>query len=784
MSDLFLRLLNSSLTACPVVLAVAGLRLVLRNAPRRLICAMWLLVALRLLCPVLPESSLSLQPAVQPVTRTVAGIQTARFPVPAGGIVPAETEQLALPAEEAVQQEAQIPEMHRGTWDRLLCAAFLWAVGAAAMLLYGALGYIRVRHRVSVARCAEKGIRYCDYIDTPFVLGLLRPEICLPSGLGQEQIPYILAHERAHIRRGDPWWKLLGFVLLCLHWFNPMLWLAYRLFCRDVELACDEAVIRTLDAHGKAEYSRALLRCSAPAPLVFGLLGFGRSDVKNRIRRVLGYRRPSVWISLLAVTAIGVGAVCFLTNPPAPGRPEADMPIGVAETTQPPETETAQTVPEVPYAQKKNAPAGTIPPMEEIQDVVVFGEKGTVCLSAPEEIARAVRLLQELYDAAAPIEGYDPSDDPNPWCRSVISLETADSISEFCFSGDTSAVMFPDASGKTTAYPVRNPGAVRAFVEEVTRTTLGKQTAGNPTAGIREPALWLKNVRFDAIRDVYLYRSEQLANTGAGTSQAATFGWMRYDRASQLPQVLRQVDPASVSEKSGLAYNTFPLLTAFFPGGSGVSVRFVDGANGFAAVFRMYGNTVELVLCDEPEKLNDRADPPLRSYTVWEIADEGLKNWLRALGEAMPVVLPTAGAEYDWASPVSSNYEGCTITVRPIAGWTVETEQEAPFGIRIRPGDCDHGWIYFSAQPQGFREEDSGCSFLEIGKSYGYTVTAGYAGTVDPANYNFFDTVWQYLLYRGKADFLIRNEDADDWLPAYMDAISDIITFSSFEAAQ
>ena len=196
-------------------------------------------------------------------------------------------------------------------------AGWVWLIGLGAMLLYALVSYLRLRRRVSVSLCVRENIYLCDAISSPFILGVVKPRIYLPSGLDEVQQQNVLSHERAHLTRRDHWWKPLGFALLAVYWFNPLLWLAYALLCRDIELACDERVIRTMDESAVKTYSTVLLACSMPRKAVITCpLAFGEVGVKERVRNALHYKKPAFWVVAASVAVCVVVAVCFLTNPP------------------------------------------------------------------------------------------------------------------------------------------------------------------------------------------------------------------------------------------------------------------------------------------------------------------------------------------------------------------------------------------------------------------------------------------------------------------------------------
>ncbi len=330
MESVFLKLVNMSFSAGWLVLAVVALRFLFKKAPKWLHCLLWGLVAVRLVCPFSVESALSLLPTAEPVP---GELLSAPSSVEVNGAELLEYVtgnpvywDLGVQDGQLIYTEYSAPDGAFVNPMRVLAyvAALLWLVGMAAMTGYALVSTWRLRRRVGESLPLRAGVRLCDGIATPFILGVFRPCIYLPSGLSEEQQAYVLAHEEAHLRRRDHLWKPLGWLLLTVYWFNPLLWLAYILLCRDIELACDEKVVRDMDTHRRKCYSEALLACSAPRRLVSACpLAFGETGVKQRIKSVLHYKKPAFW--LLIVTAVaGVSvAVCFLTSPPADKTDEA-----------------------------------------------------------------------------------------------------------------------------------------------------------------------------------------------------------------------------------------------------------------------------------------------------------------------------------------------------------------------------------------------------------------------------------------------------------------------------
>ncbi len=320
MADIFLKVLNMSISASWLILAVVLLRLVLKKAPRWVNPLLWGIVALRLIMPFSIESVLSLIPSAETVSTQMVEVGT-----PAGNVT-----QVIQPvfnsgvsaidrAVAPVFNETFTPEAVVSADPLQIVSAIasaIWLFGIAAMLIYAIASSMSLRNRVSRAVQFEENVYVSDQVPSPFVMGIFRPRIYLPCGMDEEDIQLVLAHERAHIARRDTWIKPLGFAILCLHWFNPLVWLAWVLFCRDIEYACDESVVKSLDRESRADYSQALLNCQNRKRIaVFSPLAFGEARVGSRVKRVLNYKKPALWIAVCAIVAAIVLAVCFLTNP-------------------------------------------------------------------------------------------------------------------------------------------------------------------------------------------------------------------------------------------------------------------------------------------------------------------------------------------------------------------------------------------------------------------------------------------------------------------------------------
>ena len=310
MSELFLKIVNMSISASWLVLAVLLLRLVLKKAPKWVSVLLWGFVAFRLICPVSVESAFSLIPSTETIPEQV--IAGPSFDVQTG--IP----QIDVPVNDYIGDhyyEGVTVPANNG-FQVVTVLTIVWLVGIVAMLLYTAVSYFLLRRRVATAVLFRNNIYQSENVDSPFVLGIIKPKIYLPFQMDGKNLEHVIAHEESHIRRKDHWWKPFGFVLLALHWFNPLMWLGYILLCRDIELACDEKVIKEMDNENRADYTQALVACSvnrrriAACPLAFGEVG-----VKERVKSVMNYKKPAFWIIIAAVVTCVAVAVCFLTNP-------------------------------------------------------------------------------------------------------------------------------------------------------------------------------------------------------------------------------------------------------------------------------------------------------------------------------------------------------------------------------------------------------------------------------------------------------------------------------------
>ena len=317
MSEVFLKIVNMSFAASWIVLAILLLRLPLKKAPKWITVLLWGMVAVRLICPFSVQSALSLIPSAETISPEIMTAQTPEIytgiPALNNIIHPILRQSAASPQTSANPLQIRIPIL-----------AVVWLVGMAILFTYTALRYWCMRKKIGTAVKFRGNVYQSEAVASPFVLGIIKPKIYLPFSVSEQAMPHIIAHEQAHIRRRDHWWKPLGFLLLTLHWFNPLLWLGYALFCTDIELACDEKTVKHMEKAQRADYAQALLTCSVRRPSIAACpLAFGEVGVKERVKSVLQYKKPAFWIIVLAVAVSVLAAVCFLTNPADGNAPAA-----------------------------------------------------------------------------------------------------------------------------------------------------------------------------------------------------------------------------------------------------------------------------------------------------------------------------------------------------------------------------------------------------------------------------------------------------------------------------
>ena len=310
MNELFLKIINMSISASWLVLAVLILRFVLKKAPKWINVLLWGIVAIRLICPFSFESTLSLIPSAETIPLNIGMDTTPTINSGISAINNAVNPIISQSNTPMAGASVNLLQITIGIYE------YIWIFGMIALALYTAISYWRLHRKVDTAVRYKDNIFQSENVSSPFVFGIIKPRIYLPFKMNGQDLEHVVAHEHAHIRRKDHWWKPFGFLLLTIHWFNPLMWMAYVLLCRDIELACDEKVIKELGNEQRGDYTQALVACSvnrrmiAACPLTFGEVG-----VKERVKSVMNYKKPALWVIIIAViVCVGV-AVCFLTNP-------------------------------------------------------------------------------------------------------------------------------------------------------------------------------------------------------------------------------------------------------------------------------------------------------------------------------------------------------------------------------------------------------------------------------------------------------------------------------------
>ena len=309
MAGIFLKIVNMSISACWIVIAIILLRIVLKKAPKWINCVLWGIAGLRLVLPFSFESVFSLIPSAETITKTP---DSPRPQIDSG--VSAIDNQINGYLQGNYFEGVSRP---MGNFvDITTILAIVWVVGIVALLIYTLVSFLRLKNKIGTAVLLRDNIYQSEAVVSPFVLGIIKPKIYLPFNMNVQDMEHVIAHEQAHIRRKDHLWKPLGFLILTLHWFNPMVWLGYVLLCRDIELACDEKVVKELNNEQRADYSQALLTCSVNRRMIAACpLAFGEVGVKDRVKSVLNYKKPAFWIIVVAIIVSIIVSVCFLTNP-------------------------------------------------------------------------------------------------------------------------------------------------------------------------------------------------------------------------------------------------------------------------------------------------------------------------------------------------------------------------------------------------------------------------------------------------------------------------------------
>lgn len=759
MTELFWKVADISFSASWIVLAVIAARFFLKKAPKWLVCGLWILVAIRLLCPFSIESSLSLVPDLQtlpasleqeilvtPEPGEIVAIHSAPAPVQ-GDFQEHSGKSHVYMAVPALDDASRI--VGPVSFPTLSVFGYLgqiWCIGMFLMAAYAGFTYYRIRRRVAISLEAGEHIFLCDALDTPFILGILRPRIYLPSDMPEETAAYVIAHERAHLHRKDHWWKPIGFVLLSIHWFNPLLWIAYILLCRDIELACDERVVKKMDASGKKAYSEALLHCSLPRHLVAACpLAFGEVGVKQRVNSVLNYKKPSFWILLIGIVIAVFLAICFLTDP---GK---------------------NTLSDF-YEGDRDA----------VTCVDLMNDKGHICLNAPSEI----NTVWELLDAVE----YDPQPHTveQEWDTLIdefyayhqLEFNIGEELQYLYFYRDYSSVCVEDEQGWLNHYAVENPAALQDFFSSRIDIFAWHPVTAEPFASVDQPYQWMQNVTLDAIQDMRYNHSESPHSIQGGTFTPL--------RAEEFLAILKDIPQDAISGPEILDRPSAPIFYSLTDDPN-MSVVIQDGANDLGVVFRFYEEAdvthLEIILFEDMEIASSPYIHKVLTAYKWNIDSDLLLAYLKDLITYRPNVATFVGAEYQWLEerPKVSG-AGASLSLRIIDGWQWETVPYTPgcesFGIRVRPPEERDGWIYFSFWPGGYFPE-------EVNRSYSEKYSWGLDGyTSFPITRDWYygtgedSFLWSYQRFPTDiGDYAIINENADSWMLTYEHAIRNYETF-------
>lgn len=363
MNHVFIQILNNSLIASLLIFAVMIVRLMIKRAPKWFSCVLWGLVAIKLVLPFSIESVFSLVPSSQPIP---SDIEYSAAPHIDSGVEV--INQVVNPVIEKNFTPQEVVSVNPLQIVIMVCSV-VWIAGTIALLMYSFLSYLLLKKKVAASRKINGNVYVCDEVVTPFILGVLRPRIYLPTGISDETMECILEHEKAHLKRLDYVWKPLGFVILAVYWFNPLCWVAYVLHCKDIELACDEKVTRDKNKEWKAAYCQALLDCNTQRRIIAACpVAFGEVSVKDRVKSVLNYKKPAFWIVAAAIVVSVIVVVCFMTNPKSLSDKNEDHEITTENSTS------IKDVKEVEYT-AASMDANTMPDMDDEENVQIISKQ-------------------------------------------------------------------------------------------------------------------------------------------------------------------------------------------------------------------------------------------------------------------------------------------------------------------------------------------------------------------------------------------------------------------------
>ena len=735
MTGIFLRIAEMSLSASWIVLAVIAARLVLKKAPKWMMCALWALVALRLVCPFTPESALSLIPELdfsQEVSSSardsgdeeiLAVYSRSPETVPAGetgnmtgfGVITDSNGNVLLVKD---LQKAEVEA------ERNLSQIFstLWLIGIGILAAYAAISYLRIRKKVSASIDLGTGVYICDYIDTPFILGILKPKIYLSSAMDPADAAYVLAHERAHLKRKDHWWKPLGFALLCLHWFNPLLWLAYILLCQDIELACDERVVKDMGSQEKKDYSDALLKCSVPRHMIAACpLAFGEVGVKQRVKSVLHYKKPGFWIVLVSVIVIIVVAVCFLTDP---------------------ESHTLANIMDIQS--------------DEIEQILLWSRTSRADFETEEKIKEFLDFLDTLeYDptpaASEPIEG---ELDENNWSYQTIDIYYKDRTEYILFNYDYSLVWTRDADGKNSLpYRMKDPQRLLNYLNDYVTPVNNRETYAEPFAAWDQPAKWLRGISLDAIRAV-----------------SADNGYLNIARTSELTSILNSIPETAVGSQRFVEDFTFDYRFQSMP-----YILLRDDSNNLTGILTYFDDFIELSLVGSSDYGMYPWKETQHSGYICTIDSDALRSFFKELTEDPPNLLASSASGYIFNEKLEVVSDGdFTMSFHTLENWDYEIirpeDGEDFFGVRCKPKKEEDGWITFSWWGDGFTPASTEEESQSNANGYHYTYFTGSTNGED-------GDIRYSRSHCDHGDFVTIYENTDSWAQWYQEVATWLYAF-------
>ena len=428
MESIFLKLLNISIMASWLVGAILLVRILIKKAPKWFYCALWGIVGLRLIFPFSFESMFSLIPSSTTIDTT---INHARPTIQTGFQVVDQNvnEYIASTYYEGVTVETN-------TFSNVInTISIIWIIGMIAMLVYSIYSYYKVANKVNASIQYRENIYLCDDLNSPFILGIFNPKIYLPSYLDEKQMMYVLQHEQAHLKRKDHYYKPLGFALLSIYWFNPILWIAYSMLCKDIEAACDEKVIKEMNNHSKKEYSETLFECSVSRNLIMACpLAFGEVGVKERIKSILNYKKPSFWILIASIVLCVCFSICFLTIP------KANSILDI-------ENHTAL--------------------FNEVSDIQFVLDSENIEISHQDDVNEVLDLLLNIKIKQNPISQNRSEDREKTHQINCIYNNNLNNLISLNFSDDYSSIWIDDGVKPTLSYKVKNPALVKEIFETV-----------------------------------------------------------------------------------------------------------------------------------------------------------------------------------------------------------------------------------------------------------------------------------------------------------------------------